>query len=277
MPREPKIRRIDYSPDEFLAGTIGLSDAECGLYWRLCTLIYSRGRAVSRDELRAVSPSHGKTFNAIVQRLIENGKVLVLGNERDLFVKRCGNELENALKRVRNARENGLKGGRPRKENNEIAKPNGLHAAKPNYQLSKKEDSVSPPEAKASVVDTALDAAAPSAPVIDPVKDLWDRGLAIIGEKRRSLLGQMCKRFGQVAVLQAIGQCEAEQPVDPVPFFLRCCEQQSARRTDLSPGSKMLIGGFNAAIKFAARTEAGRDAGNADHPALPLLDAKRAC
>lgn len=107
----PKVRRIDFSPDEFLAGTVELSDAECGLYWRLCSLIYSRGRAVSRHELRAITHSHGNTFNALLGRLIGSGKVIAKG--ADLVVKRCANELEKAQKRVGNARENGKKGGRP--------------------------------------------------------------------------------------------------------------------------------------------------------------------
>jgi uncharacterized protein YdaU (DUF1376 family) len=139
-----KIRRIDFSPDEFIAGTMELSDAECGLYWRLCSLIYSRGRSVSRDELRAVSPSHGNAFNALLRRLIAIGKVI--GNDADLIVKRCGNELEKAEKRIRKLRENGEKGGRPTSKSNGIAKPAGLFPpradirAEPsttNHQLSK--------------------------------------------------------------------------------------------------------------------------------------------
>jgi uncharacterized protein YdaU (DUF1376 family) len=119
-----KIRRIDFSPDEFIAGTMELSDAECGLYWRLCSLIYSRGRSVSRDELRAVTPSHGNTFNALLRRLIATGKVIA--NDADLIVKRCANELEKAGKRIANLRENGAKGGRPTSKSNGIAKPTGL-------------------------------------------------------------------------------------------------------------------------------------------------------
>jgi uncharacterized protein YdaU (DUF1376 family) len=119
-----KIRRIDFSPDEFIAGTMELSDAECGLYWRLCSLIYSRGRGVSRDELRAVSPSHGNAFNALLRRLIEIGKVI--GNDADLIVKRCANELETARKRSAKWRENGAKGGRPPSNISNMQEPSGF-------------------------------------------------------------------------------------------------------------------------------------------------------
>lgn len=64
----------------------------------------------------------------------------------------------------------------------------------------------------------------PSAP--DPVKAMWDRGVAILGPKSRSLLGQMISRYKAPAVLAAIVECENEQPVDPVPYFVACCERR---------------------------------------------------
>lgn len=130
MPREPKIRHVNYAPDEFLAGTIELSDTECGIYWRLCTLIYSRGRAVSRDELRRITTSHGRTINFAVTRLIGLGKVVEIGGR--LLVERCARELENASKRSRNAVEMASKRWRNDIETKAIsAKTNGLgdHAA----------------------------------------------------------------------------------------------------------------------------------------------------
>lgn len=59
----------------------------------------------------------------------------------------------------------------------------------------------------------------------DPVKELWDRGLAILGVKNRSLLGGLVKKFDKVAVLAAIIETEREQPVDPVAYLIACCKR----------------------------------------------------
>lgn len=45
-----KIRRVDFSPDEWLAGTRNLEPDERGLYWDCCALIYSRGGPIADDE-----------------------------------------------------------------------------------------------------------------------------------------------------------------------------------------------------------------------------------
>lgn len=103
-----KVRHVDYSPDEFLAGTVMLTDAECGLYWRACTLIYSTGGPVQIDHLRAVSKSHGNAFNRNLAHLISLGKLTRNGEEIDQ--KRAENELERARKRFEKASENGTKG-----------------------------------------------------------------------------------------------------------------------------------------------------------------------
>lgn len=68
------------------------------------------------------------------------------------------------------------------------------------------------------------------APVDDPVKALWDRGLAIIGEGNRSLLGKARREHGDVAVLAAITACESEKPSDPAAFFFRCLTVREQRR-----------------------------------------------
>jgi hypothetical protein len=38
-----KIRRVFFSADEFLAGIVGMTPAEVGIYWTICSLIYSTG------------------------------------------------------------------------------------------------------------------------------------------------------------------------------------------------------------------------------------------
>jgi len=58
------------------------------------------------------------------------------------------------------------------------------------------------------------------------VKDLFDRGVKILG--RRGLLGKMRKQFGDAAVMAAIVACEAELPSDPAGFFVKCCMTHAA-------------------------------------------------
>jgi hypothetical protein len=58
-------------------------------------------------------------------------------------------------------------------------------------------------------------------PPDDPVKDMFDRGVAILGEKGRSLIGQARQKHKDLAVLEAIGRCEEVRPSDPAAFFIK--------------------------------------------------------
>jgi len=134
-----KVRRIDFSPDEWIAGTVGLTLAEEGLYMRACALIYSRGGPITIDELKLACPKdHGNSVNACLKRLVALHKLL--RNGREIDQKRCRFELEKARKRIGKARQNGAKGGRP----NGLAKPDGFADEKlsltTNYQPSTKEE-----------------------------------------------------------------------------------------------------------------------------------------
>jgi uncharacterized protein YdaU (DUF1376 family) len=92
-----KIRRIDFSPDEWLAGTIGLSNAERGLYITACALIYSHGGPIPEVELRRSCRDHGHSYKCQLSRLISLGKLI--SNDGQIDNKRCSNELQKAFKR----------------------------------------------------------------------------------------------------------------------------------------------------------------------------------
>lgn len=151
-----KIRRIDYSPDEMIAGIAGqLDPLDFGVYWMICTLIYSRGGPIDDDPVwisRIFRNTNPRTVRAAIERLVEAGKVERNGAE--LMVNRCRTELERALNRTRKASENGAKGGRPSKKNKGLEKAGGLSGEKLtiNYQLtttnidsSLRSESISPP------------------------------------------------------------------------------------------------------------------------------------
>jgi uncharacterized protein YdaU (DUF1376 family) len=93
-----KIRRVDLYPDDFIAGTRRLSDAEMGVYVRICLCIYSEGGPVDVESVKSVCSSHGNTFNSIIKRLVDLGKIGAKGPQ--ITQKRCANELERAGKRI---------------------------------------------------------------------------------------------------------------------------------------------------------------------------------
>jgi len=99
-----KIRRVDFSPDEWIAGTVGMTLEEEGLYIRVCALIYSHGGPIGMELLkRACQHDHGNRVNACLARLVAMQKLIRNGLEIDQ--KRCRNELEKALIRAGKGRE----------------------------------------------------------------------------------------------------------------------------------------------------------------------------
>jgi len=155
-----KVRRIDFSPDEWIAGTLGLSVEEEGLYIKICALIWSTGGRITTEHLKRCTATHGNKVNTLLHRLEVVGKIVRKGSE--IGQKRAENELENAQKRARNWRENGAKGGRP----NGLDKPNGSCStrAPANHQPSTgKEEGFSPKELN-PVFLTASDAPPPPLP-----------------------------------------------------------------------------------------------------------------
>jgi uncharacterized protein YdaU (DUF1376 family) len=124
MSGEMKVHEVGWTADDFLSGTIELDDAECGVYIRLISLVYSRNRPVTRDLLKQTCKSHGNAFNRIVAKLIEAGKIIEDG--REMTVKRCEKELKKARKHLRNLRQFSDEVN----ENNEVVAPVGAALAR---------------------------------------------------------------------------------------------------------------------------------------------------
>src|SRR5262249_43052394 len=99
-----KVRRIDLSFDEFIAGTIGLSDVEMGIFWRACLLIYSRSGPIDRRTLRKACDSQARTFNRCLDRLLEGGKLIE--KEGKLTQNRCQTEIKLASNRAETSAKN---------------------------------------------------------------------------------------------------------------------------------------------------------------------------
>src|SRR5215469_1639247 len=106
----PKVRRVDYSADEYIAAIAGMSAAEQGVYWLICSLIYSSGHPIPEEDQRlaALCGCHWRTRKTIIQKLIESGKVV--SKDGQLAVKRCSEALQDAFKRISSASHGGKKG-----------------------------------------------------------------------------------------------------------------------------------------------------------------------
>jgi len=109
-----KVRKVDFSPDEFIAGTVGFTPVELGVYWFTCALIYSTGGAIPQDDERFRGlKCDPRTIRATIKSLTEKGKI-VIQDDGEMIVRRVQDELERASRRIQDASEKGLRGGRPR-------------------------------------------------------------------------------------------------------------------------------------------------------------------
>lgn len=113
-----KIRRVDFSPDEWLAGTRTLSPEERGIYWDVCALIYSRGGPIADDEewLRKALAVDVRTWRRIRAALIKAEKLreLEIDGVAHLMNGRAEREILAAGGRIETAREGGKAKARKR-------------------------------------------------------------------------------------------------------------------------------------------------------------------
>lgn len=104
-------------PDNFIAGTAGLTLEEKGAYSLVLDLIYVCGGPIP-DEPRyiaGVCNCSVRKWNAIRERLLDLGKISIVDGH--LTNARAEKELENAAKDARELAENGAKGGNKTAEN----------------------------------------------------------------------------------------------------------------------------------------------------------------
>lgn len=129
-----KVRRVDYYPDEMVAGVAGkMSPADFGVYWMVCTLIASRGEAVDDDAEWLAGLFKRRTkksdVRASLDRLIAEAKLQQ--SDGKLTQNRMLSEVNKASDRIAKSSESGAKGGRPSKKNNAIEKGSGSESEKP--------------------------------------------------------------------------------------------------------------------------------------------------
>jgi hypothetical protein len=124
-----KIRSINFSPDEFLSGVLGMRAVDVGVYWAACSLMYAGDGTIQEDDERLfrLMSERKSVIRASINRLVEAGKMQ--RTDAGLTVERVWSEREAALERMRRSREAGLKGGRPSGDvdkNQQVSKTSGL-------------------------------------------------------------------------------------------------------------------------------------------------------
>lgn len=239
-----------------------LDNAERGLYITACALIYSHGGEIEREHLRQACRDHGLAFKRQLERLLSLGKLIENGSR--ITNKRAENELRMARERTENASRNGLLGNDIKR----LKYAGRVNSADANHQPSTTNHQQIDSEASPLAAE----------PPYDPVKDIFDRGLKMLGgdtKPHRSLLGKARRDHGDEAVLAAIVACEHEMPSEPAEYLIGCLSRAGPRRNghSKSPGDKLWEGAYRAAESYNRKHGIVEgDRGDRDATVVPLLD-----
>jgi uncharacterized protein YdaU (DUF1376 family) len=243
-----KVRRIDFYPDEYVAGVAAkLSAVDQGVYWMVCALVYSRGGPIDDDHTWLAGlfkETHWRSIRGSLDRLIASGKVerVTEGAGRSqITVRRCARELQKALTRTAEASQNGRTGGRPPKKNKEIEKPEAFRDKKltTNQQPPTNNPSVSEEETSDIRTKTRKRASYPQA-----FEDFWkayptDR---LMSKKEAaavwSKLTPEDQQLATKAVPEFVGYCAANPTYRPV----HACRFLGQRRFDGFTGTGAVSG-----------------------------------
>jgi uncharacterized protein YdaU (DUF1376 family) len=132
-----KVRRIDWSPDEWLGGTtLVLTVEETGVYMTALMVIYSRGGHCPNDaafiagHFKRPPSDHGRSarwhvrqVRAALDQLIELGKLNPTPDGKWLTNGRANDELSKAGERIVGAARAGIASGRARRAKTAVSQP----------------------------------------------------------------------------------------------------------------------------------------------------------
>jgi uncharacterized protein YdaU (DUF1376 family) len=234
MRANDKLSRVDFYPDDWLAGTIGLSLEERGAYITLCALIYSTGAAL-RDDERVLARQLGissRRWRLLRQALLDKRKIEAADGLLDN--RRCRFELESTMNRLRIARESGSVGGRKSAElrakslTNKDTSPRepqgtlqgGLNLPSPSPTSVSKDTAAQelPAEAQQDFPTNGTE-------VIDLGKVIFGpclgylRANGVADKNARSLLGSWRKQHGAGAVIDAVAEAQRQAVSEPVSWI----------------------------------------------------------
>ena len=237
-----KGRRVDFYPDDWLAGTLELTIEEEGAYARVCFLIYSKGGPLPDNDrwLAGMCRVSTRRWRALRHALADKGKIEI--RDGRIYQARCERELEKARIRARKLAEIGSNGGRKSAEARaKSLKRNGTDQAKAQVRaratLHHHQDSSvsndtgsqelpleSPPESKAE-----------GAPIINIGGVIFGSCLAylvandVAKERARSLLAQWRKNHGPGLVIEVVSEAQRHAVSEPVAWIIAALAKRSAR------------------------------------------------
>lgn len=221
--------------------TAHLSWLEDCAYRRLLCLYYRTEKAIPLNAaavcrlLRAQSKPEAAAIATVLDEFFSK-------TDAGWVHQRCVDEISEAAKRQAAARKNGGFGGRPSKakaipgETQWVIAglPNGnpevisglangnpeLTQPKPPNTNTNTNTSEGVPPSGAEPPTGPSGEDAPTDPA-GPRKQLWDMGVAVLGDKARSLIGQAIKRVGEQSVGEALGRLATKPMADPKTFFIK--------------------------------------------------------
>jgi uncharacterized protein YdaU (DUF1376 family) len=261
-----KIRRIDFSPDEFLTGVSNLAHDEIGPYWVACCLMYSRGGAIEDDDVWVAKAcgAHVRTWRAIKARLVAKGKLQIEGG----FItnRRALTEIGKAQGRVKGAREAAEASAKARRERAENAGLSNDYNDIPEAPAHISDEANHQPSTTNYQIDIKQPSqeAAPAPPPPDTATIIFGQGREWLIRQSgkpdgacRGLLGKWRRDHGDAALIEALGAAQREGALEPVAFITKALQERTngkqwPRNNDRVAGNSSDLDGVAAA--FARRS-----------------------
>lgn len=233
-----KVRKVDFSPDEFLVGIAGMKPIDIAVYWVVCSLQMSSGKAVNINDSRLFSiiDIRSTAIQAAISRLVAASKLHRNGDE--LANNRVRKEIKSAVKRIQTARKNGAKGGRPRNEINEIENPPGSDAG---LQPEKLSPSPSPPPSSEGKKErSSNDGGQAPPPPSQGLPNVIQTPKAILfgqcrefliangagDENARKMLGKWAKVSSDAIVIEVVSEAMAKAVQEPISWIEAALKQR---------------------------------------------------
>lgn len=186
------------------------------------------GEPATEAQLAALTCTPARVIRKATDELERNG-VFSRAEGGVIFSRRMVRDAERQVK----AKEDGRRGGNPKLLAGGQVNSDGLRL--PLTPLDKPHGSNHSHSHSQGQKGSDPNGSGAAAPPDDPIKALWDRGLAILGDKGRGLLGKARKEHGDLAVAAAIAACEEEHPSDPAGFFVKCLAIRAKRNGGIIP------------------------------------------
>ena len=226
--------RVNHYPKhigDYIRDTIGLSMLEDGAYTRLLDQAYASEIPLPADKrelyrlARAASAAEKKAVDYVVSRyftLTETGWVQT----------RVQKELVLYAEKAERSRQNGKSGGRPRKSEVTQKEPTGFPSGSEskthkNLNQNQEPEPTIPPSAGDESPMGASKPASANAKPIDPVKLIFDKGIALLTgagmpeQSARAFIGKLRQEHRDVKVLEALVLAETEHPASPVEWLTK--------------------------------------------------------